>query len=168
MKSFRKRRDVIYDRQKAVAYSNVWWDKRNPKYPTFDNDCTSFISQCLLEGGFKPQVRQYRHEGWWLLPDHSNWSFSWSVPHSLRWYLILSKRGVETGSVDDLSVGDIIFYDFNGDGKFQHSTIIVEKNAETILVNGHESSDSYHRPYSYKDSVVYTPNIKYSYIKIEN
>ena len=67
--------------------------------------------------------------------------------------------------VEDLSIGDIIFYDFNGDGKFQHSTIIVEKNGETILVNAH-SPDSYHRLYSYEDSAVYTPNVKYSYIKI--
>jgi hypothetical protein len=121
----------------------------------------------LLEGGFKQQFSQYRHEGWWLLPNHSNRSFSWSIPHSLRWYLILSKRGIETDTVENLSVGDIIFYDFNGDGKFQHSTIIVEKSGETILVNAH-TPDSYHGLYSYKDSDVYTPNIKYSYIKIVN
>ena len=69
--------------------------------------------------------------------------------------------------MDDLSVGDIIFYDFNGDGKFQHSTIIVEKDGETVLVNAH-TSDSFRRDYTYTDSTAYTPNIKYSYIKIIN
>ena len=167
MKSFNEGGDIIYNREKAVAYSNTWWNQRNPKYPSFANDCTNFISQCLFEGGFTQKFSQYRHEGWWLIPNHSNWSFSWSVAHSLRWYLILSKRGIETNSVDDLSVGDIIFYDFNGDGKFQHSTIIVEKDGETVLVNAH-TSDSFRRDYTYTDSTAYTPNIKYSYIKIIN
>lgn len=167
MKSSNKRRGIIYDRQKAVAYSNAWWDKRNPKYPSFENDCTNFISQCLFEGGFRQQFSQYRHEGWWLQSNHSNWSFSWSVAHSLRWYLILSKRGVEVDSPDKLSVGDIIFYDFDGNGSFQHSTIIVEKNESSILVNAH-TSDSYQRYYLYNDSTAYTPNINYSYIKIIN
>lgn len=67
----------------------------------------------------------------------------------------------------NLRVGDIIFYDFDGNGLFQHSAIIVEKNEEGIVVNGH-TPDSFHRQYSYTDSDSYTPNINYSYIKIEN
>ena len=72
---------------------------------------------------------------------------------------------MEVNTPDSLTVGDIIFYDFDGNGTFQHSTIIVEKNGASILVNAH-TSDSFYRDYSYTDSTAYTPNITYSYIKI--
>lgn len=109
--------------------------------------------------------RNNRAAGWWLSADRLNWSFSWSVAHSLRWYLLSSKKGVEVETANELSIGDVIFYDFNGDGKFQHSTIVVLKQDGEVYVNAH-TSDSFERHYSYKDSSAYTPNCKYTFIHI--
>ena len=40
----------MYNRQAAVQYANLWWNRRNPAFPNFDVDCTNYISQCLLAG----------------------------------------------------------------------------------------------------------------------
>src|SRR5690606_3521209 len=103
---------------------------------------------------------------WWMDQAANNWSFSWSVAHSLRWYLISSGRGKEVADAMQLVPGDVIFYDFDGNGVFQHSTFVVEKNEQTLYVNAH-TSDSYHRNYLYTDSTAYTPNCKYSFIAIQ-
>lgn len=40
-----------YDREAAVSYALKYAEKRNPDYPNLENNCTNYISQCLLEGG---------------------------------------------------------------------------------------------------------------------
>lgn len=43
-----------YDVIKAVEYAKKYALEANPKYPLFEQNCTNFVSQCLLEGGIKP------------------------------------------------------------------------------------------------------------------
>ena len=83
---------MSYDREKAVQYANTWWDKGNPQYPYFDNDCANYVSQCLRAGGAPMWGAPNREQGWWM--EGGNWSFSWSTAHSLRWYLASSTKGV--------------------------------------------------------------------------
>ena len=40
-----------YDVEKAVEYARTYALKRNPDYPAFENNCTNFVSQCLVAGG---------------------------------------------------------------------------------------------------------------------
>ena len=155
----------IYNRELAVDYARRWWDARNPAFPSFTNDCTNFISQCLLAGQLPMEFSIYRNQGWWINSERSNWSFSWSVSHSLRWYLLSSGRGIEVGSVYDLTLGDIIFYDFNGDGTIQHSTIITSVIDGEPYIHAH-TSDSEDRHWLYENSTAYTPNIRYYFMKI--
>lgn len=42
-----------YDAKAAVAYALKYGTARNPKYPNLNNNCTNFVSQCLLAGGLK-------------------------------------------------------------------------------------------------------------------
>lgn len=46
--------DDDYDVVKAVEYARRYALEANPKYPLFEQNCTNFVSQCLLEGGIKP------------------------------------------------------------------------------------------------------------------
>ena len=108
-----------------------------------------------------------RSKGWWY--QNNNWSFSWSVAHSFRWYLSGAKsglRGIEMESARDLSPGDVICYDFDGDGRWQHTTIVVAKddNGEP-LVNA-QTTNSRMRYWAYEDSTAYTPNIQYKFFRI--
>ncbi len=156
-----------YDRAKAVRYAETWWNSYNPAFPRFKVDCTNFISQCLYAGGAPMTGYPNRAKGWWC--KNNNWSYSWAVAHSFRWYLSGARVGlqaVEVSSPEQLMAGDVICYDFEGDGRFNHSTIVVAKDANGMpLVNAH-TTNSRMRYWSYEDSTAYTPNIRYKFFHI--
>ncbi|WP_421383977.1 amidase domain-containing protein [Bacillus salacetis] len=156
-----------YDRLKAVQYAEKWWNSYNPAYKKFEVDCTNFISQCLHAGEAPMRGYPKRGTGWWM--RNNNWSYSWSVANSLRLYLPASKTGLranEVGSPDELKLGDVICYDFEGDGRYNHNTIVTSKDAFGMpLVNAH-TYNSRLRYWNYEDSTAYTPNIKYKFFTI--
>ncbi|HLR81445.1 MAG TPA: amidase domain-containing protein [Bacillota bacterium] len=156
-----------YDRRAAVQYAEYWWNSYNPAYERFSVDCTNFVSQCLAAGGAPMWGAPVRERGWWY--KDNDWSFSWSVAHSLRWYLSGSTSGLtgrEVERVEDLLPGDVICYDFQGDGRWDHTTIVVAKDANGMpLVNAH-TDNSRHRYWSYEDSTAWTPNIQYKFFTI--
>ncbi|WP_026905602.1 amidase domain-containing protein [Paucisalibacillus globulus] len=156
-----------YDRRAAVQYAERWWNSYNPEYHKFEVDCTNYISQCLRAGGAPMRGAPNRNQGWWY--SGSNWSYSWAVAHSLRWYLTGSTQGLKATEVEspsELQPGDVICYDFEGDGRWNHNTIVVAMDANGMpLVNAH-TSNSRHRYWSYEDSTAYTPNIQYKFFRI--
>ncbi|MDC3413630.1 amidase domain-containing protein [Aquibacillus sp. 3ASR75-11] len=156
-----------YDRRAAVQYAERWWNSYNPNYKQFDVDCTNYISQCLYAGGAPMRGAPSRSTGWWY--QQENWSYSWAVAHSLRWYLSGSNQGLKGKEVEDpktLQPGDVICYDFEGDGRFDHSTIVVAKDkSEMPLVNAH-TTNSRHRYWSYEDSPAYTEDTLYKFFRI--
>ncbi|MDQ0216327.1 hypothetical protein J2S13_002768 [Oikeobacillus pervagus] len=157
----------IYNRLKAVQYAERWWNDYNPAYKKFDVDCTNYISQCLHAGGAPMRGYPNRNKGWWMRSN--NWSFSWSVAHAFRWYLGTSTVGLrakEVSTPEQLQLGDVICYDFQGDGRFDHTTIVTGKDANGMpLVNAH-TSNSRLRYWNYEDSTAYTPNIQYKFFTI--
>lgn len=156
-----------YDRLAAVKYAEHWWNSYNPAYKKFDVDCTNYVSQCLRAGGAPMRGMPNQSKGWWY--QENTWSLSWAVAHSLRWYLSGSTEGLqgkEVNSASDLHPGDVICYDFQGDGRWDHNTIVVAKDAEGMpLVNAH-TDNSRHRYWSYEDSTAWTPNIQYKFFQI--
>lgn len=156
-----------YNRLKAVQYAERWWNSYNSAYKKFEVDCTNFISQCLHVGGAPMRGHPNRGTGWWH--QNNNWSYSWAVANSLRSYLSNSKSGLrarEVSSPDQLLLGDVICYDFEGDGRFNHNTIVTGKDANGMpLVNAH-TYNSRMRYWAYEDSSAYTPNIKYKFYTI--
>ncbi|HLU21429.1 MAG TPA: amidase domain-containing protein [Bacillaceae bacterium] len=162
-----ERAPFYYDRLKAVQYAERWWNEYNPAYEKFENDCTNYISQCLRAGGSPMRGYPNRSNGWWY--QNKNWSYSWSVANALKIYLGSSKTGLRAREVHDpleLKLGDVICYDFQGDGRFDHNTIVTGKdyNGEP-LVNAH-TYNSRMRYWAYEDSTAYTPNIKYKMYSI--
>ncbi|MGM0904852.1 MAG: amidase domain-containing protein [Bacillota bacterium] len=162
-----ERKSFQYDRLKAVQYAERWWNDYNPAFKSFDVDCTNYISQCLHAGGAPMLGFSNRSKGWWM--RNNNWSFSWSVANSMRWYLPGSKTGLrakEVNSPSQLLPGDVICYDFQGDGRFDHTTIVTAKDADGMpLVNAH-TANSRRRYWAYEDSTAYTPNIKYKFLTV--
>ncbi|MEH7331145.1 amidase domain-containing protein [Neobacillus drentensis] len=156
-----------YNRLKAIQYAERWWNSYNPAYKKFENDCTNFISQCLHVAGAPMRGYPNRGTGWWM--QNHNWSYSWAIANSLRLYLSKSTAGLrakEVSSPDQLLLGDVICYDFEGDGRFNHNTIVTAKDANGMpLVNAH-TYNSRMRYWAYEDSSAYTPNIKYRFYHI--
>ncbi len=156
-----------YERLKAVQYAEKWWNSYNPAYKKFENDCTNFISQCLHAGNAPMRGFPTKGKGWWM-QNHS-WSYSWTIANSLRWYIpksTLGLRGRHVESPEQLKLGDVICYDFQGDGRFDHTTIVTGKDAAGMpLVNAH-TYNSRMRYWNYEDSTAYTPNMKYKFLTI--
>jgi hypothetical protein len=156
-----------YDRLKAVQYAEKWWNSYNPKYHQFEVDCTNYISQCVHEGGAPMRGYPNRNKGWWM--QNNNWSYSWSVANAFPRYLETSTTGLRAKQVNsamELKLGDVICYDFEGDGKYNHTTIVTGKDANgEPLVNAH-TYNSRMRYWKYEDSTAYTPNIKYKFFTI--
>lgn len=162
-----------YQRQKAKQYADRWWNGNNPAFLAFEVDCTNYVSQCLYAGGIPMHMTGNRHNGWWYQGNGSErdrWSLSWAVAHSLRWYLASRQPGgiqaEEVTSADQLMVGDVICYDFDGDGTWQHNTIVTAKDGNGMpLVNAHTGS-SYRRYWDYHDSYAWTERIQYKFFHI--
>lgn len=157
----------VYNREKAVQYAETWWNDYNPAFPKFAVDCTNYISQCLLAGGAPMRGEPVRERGWWY--RNNNWSFSWSVAHSLYWYLKSSTTGlqaIEVKNAQELYPGDVICYDFQGNNRWDHNTMVVTYDAYgNPLVNAH-TDNSKHRFWTYTDSAAWTPNINYAFFRI--
>ncbi|AST90296.1 hypothetical protein BC6307_02940 [Sutcliffiella cohnii] len=156
-----------YDRMAAVQYAERWWNSYNPQFKKFDVDCTNYVSQCVHAGGAPMVGFPNKSSGWWM--KNKAWSYTWSVAHSLRWYIPNAKSGMKGREVTraaDLMPGDVICYDFQGDGRFDHNTIVVAKDQDGMpLVNAH-THNSRMRYWAYEDSSAYTPNIKYKFFHI--
>lgn len=156
-----------YDRRKAVQYAEKWWNSYNPAYHQFEVDCTNYISQCVRAGGAPMRGYPNRGNGWWM--QNNSWSYSWAVANAFPRYLEASKQGLRAkvvGDVSQLKLGDVICYDFEGDGKYNHTTIVTAKDGNgEPLVNAH-TYNSRMRYWAYEDSTAYTPNIKYRFFSI--
>lgn len=156
----------MYNREAAVRYAHQWWNSYNPAYPAFDVDCTNYVSQCLAAGGAPMRGYPQRDKGWWI--KGGTWSFSWSVAHSLRWYLEGSTSGLKAKRVfspGQLVPGDVILYDFNGDGRIDHSSFVVSTSGGEPLVNAH-TANSRNRDWSYKTSPAHTSLTNYYFFHI--
>lgn len=158
----------MYDREAAVHYANAWWNDYNPAYPMFTDDCTNYVSQCLRAGGAPMWGAPGREQGWWI--GQGTWSLSWSTAHSLRWYLAGSIKGLTATIVEtpeQLQLGDVIVYDFENDGRFDHATIVTAKDGNTPLVNAH-TYNVRERLWDYKDSYASTPDARYIFFHIND
>lgn len=163
----------VYDRLKAQQYAENWWNGANPHYLFFaTDDCTNFVSQCLVAGGMPMLYTGKRASGWWYKGKSGSqelWSYSWAVANALQLYLHSANNGSVAFRVDSpqqLTIGDVICYDWNGDGRYQHSAFVTSVNENGMpLVNAH-TVESRNRLWDYRDSYAWTEQTRYSYLKI--
>jgi hypothetical protein len=166
-------RQRAYQRRKVQAYADRWWDHPNPEFIHFQVDCTNYVSQCIFAGGAPMNYTGNRSTGWWYRDQggKTDWSFSWSVANSLYWYLNNSRNGLTAQRVQsplDLDIGDVILYDWDGNGEYQHSTIVTAFDGNGMpLVNAH-TSNSRHRYWDYRDSYAWSEKTAYRFFHISD
>lgn len=149
----------MYDRQKAVQYARRWAMGRNPKYYDYSNiggDCTNFASQVLYAGSGQMNYKQTF--GWYYM-DANRKSPSWTGVNELYNFLVTNRgsgpKAIEV-NIDEIQLGDLVQFDFDGDGRFDHTPVIVETGdftPSTVLLAAH-SVDSIDRPladYNYEN-----------------
>lgn len=166
-------RGIAYRREEAVAYAEKWWNEPNPGYENFAVNCTNYVSQSLFAGQAPMNYTGRRETGWWYRGRANGrewWSFSWAVADSLRRYLSQSRsaglRAEEVASPDQLRLGDVICYDWEGSGRYGHNTIVTAFAPDgSPLVNANTVS-SRHRYWDYRDSYAWTSRTRYRFFHI--
>lgn len=164
---------VGYDRMRAVQYAEQHWNVPNSNYLYFSqDDCTNFVSQCLHAGGIPMRFSKRRDQGWWYRRrggKQDTWSYSWTVAQSFYQYLKSGRSwglSAQVQSPEQLQLGDIICYDWEGDGRWNHNVIVTSFDPNGApLVNAH-TINSRHRYWEYKDSPAWTPRTKYAFFHI--
>jgi hypothetical protein len=102
----------LFNHAGAAAYATRYALSPNPAYPPFPNDCTSFVSQCMLAGGWTMIGgsffdRQDDGAWWWGKSTFTQASYTWGGAHNFSKFVPQSGRG-SSGPRSDLAVGDVV------------------------------------------------------------
>lgn len=147
--------DNGYSAEKAISYADSCFTKQGNSYVKAPNEkygddlCAGYISQCLLEGGMKPNDV-------WYWNSRTDNSAAWRICASLFSYL--KDCGYEINyspTADDVNPGDILFYYRNGN--WSHTSICTGKTDDgTPYVNAYNNPHYHYTNWTmgYKTCVV--------------
>ena len=147
----------LYDRWVAVQFALENAYNLNVGGYHFDYDCTDFISKCLEAGGLQ------QSDWWWmdtgsLIKDWNGKVYSgkynptWSVAKEQfmwigAWYnnvgldtpLCLNTDQWIAAAIEEYNIrpGDLLYWDFEGDGEVSHASMIVSVDNGTIIYAQH-------------------------------
>ncbi|BBH22687.1 hypothetical protein Back11_40320 [Paenibacillus baekrokdamisoli] len=170
-----QRAGIHYRRDLVAAYADRWWNEANPAYENFEVNCTNYVSQCLFAGSAPMNYTGKRNLGWWYRGrsgGREDWSYSWAVSNALQNYLSAPRhealRATIVSSADQLALGDVITYDWSGDNRFQHSTVVTAFDAFGMPLVNANTVPSRHRYWDYRDSYAWTKQTKYRFFHIHD
>ncbi|OXM14026.1 amidase domain-containing protein [Paenibacillus herberti] len=159
-----------YQRELVAAYADQWWQEPNPAYEEFEVNCTNYVSQCVFAGEAPMNYTGKRESGWWYKGrsgGQEQWSYSWAVSNALHLYLSFPRstgmRAITVDSAAELNLGDVITYDWNGDGRFQHTTVVTAFDGDGMPLVNANTVPSRHRYWDYRDSYAWTDNTRYRF-----
>ena len=145
----RRYQDVIeYDRAAAQDYGDTYALSYNPTFVHFDGaDCANFASQCARAGSM-PQSGGSTGSGWWY--DKGGTSSPSNDTYSLSWINVAKQMSFWNGRRTDwetsagaLSRGDFIYYDWSGDGVWDHVAMVAGTNSAGQKVIDAHTTDHY-------------------------
>jgi hypothetical protein len=139
-----------YNGAAAAAYADTYWSTYNTAWPNFakkGGDCTNFVSQALYAGGISMRTDPpYSGSAAWFMTQsgRKTWSYSTSwvnaqddsafLEQNLAGVTVVaSYYGVAPGQLvpDNASQGDVVLYDWNNDGVFDHESIVTASDGTT-------------------------------------
>lgn len=136
-----------YQREKAVAYSDMWVGRRNTDWSDFTGrggNCQNFVSQCLLAGGIPMDDRG---DNVWSWSNEEKYSASWvGVDEFYRYVSQNNGYGLQAAADADYyegEAGDLIR--MGNDTDWNHIVIIAEVirdqegNVVDYLINSNTS-----------------------------
>jgi hypothetical protein len=139
---------ISFDREAARVYADKWALSRNPSYRDFSpSDCANFGSQVMLAGGYPKALGSYT-SGWWY--DRKNTSATSDDTYSHSWIAVIPQMGYWLGRYADLqstitgvTKGDYVYYDWSGDGVWDHVAELVGTNSAGQKVIDAHTTDHY-------------------------
>ena len=157
-----------YNRNNALNYARLNYYRKQETsmfryYGGRGGDCANFVSQCLYFGGIKMS------NGWFFekIPfGHDKWTASWvSAPDQYKYFRLWGfTKYIITIDREDyfdrhclkamithygIKGGDLMYMDFDGDGKIDHATMITGYSWGTELYFTAHSDPKYGFPVKY-------------------
>jgi len=123
-----------YNVSKAIAYADKYCINYNSSYNSYKGrggDCANFVSQCLYAGGFKQDSVWYKHSVAWI-------NVMKQIAHFKPYGKFL------TANNSNLIKGNPIYFDWNGDGVYDHATICAGRNSSGVAILDSHTKDLYH------------------------
>ncbi|QAY67078.1 amidase domain-containing protein [Paenibacillus protaetiae] len=164
---------IPYRRDQVTAYADRYWNEGNEAFENFEVNCTNYVSQCVFAGNAPMNYTGKRENGWWYKGKAGGrewWSYSWAVSNALTQYLSIPResglRGEIVYSPEELQIGDIITYDWNGDNRFQHSAVVTAFDAQGMPLVNANTVASRHRYWDYRDSYAWTEQTRYRFFHL--
>ncbi len=139
---------LSYDRAAAKAYADRYALSYNPTCTRFSADCADFGSQVMFAGGY-PQFGSTYASGWWY--DKNGTSAPGNDTYSHAWIAVANQQGAWNvkytdfvSSISGVTTGDFIYYDWTGDGTWDHVAELVGTNSAGQKVVDAHTTDHYH------------------------
>ncbi|MGO1053277.1 amidase domain-containing protein [Crossiella sp. CA198] len=144
---------------RIAAYGRAWALKDNPHYKIKGNDCTNFISQALRHGYFPMKRGFYRNDGvWWYTGARPIYgSFTWYAAHNSFNHMWKKKRADFRSYFNQAVPGDILYFDFQGDGHLDHAAVVTNVKGNHIWYSQHSPKKKYRH---LQDVLPGSPNLK--------
>jgi hypothetical protein len=137
---------IYYDRAGAVVYADRYALSYNSTYIRFSADCCNYASQCAKAGDM-PEI--FVDPVWWYdkngtsSPSDDRWSASW--PSCSRQMTAWKGRRISyVSSVSSIGRGDFIYYDWTGNGSWDHVAVCVGTNSLGQKIIDAHTTDHYH------------------------
>ncbi len=139
---------LSFDRDAAKTYADKYALSYNPTYTSFSADCANFGSQVMFAGGY-PQFGSTYASGWWY--DKNGTSSPGNDSYSHAWIAVANQQGAwnlkytdVVSSISGVGKGDFVYYDWTGDGTWDHVAELVGTNTAGQKVVDAHTTDHYH------------------------
>ncbi|WP_223165525.1 amidase domain-containing protein [Lentzea indica] len=101
---------AAYFYQAMVNYAYKWGKNANPNFRTYDQDCTNFLSQIMMAGGWEDVDGDRTSNSSWYLGTFT-WTTSYTWAAAENWYWFASQHSGRTRlltNVYDLAIADVL------------------------------------------------------------
>ncbi|WP_338898495.1 amidase domain-containing protein [Streptomyces sp. TG1A-60] len=151
-----------YDYRAMATYTERYWKNYNPayrKYNAVGGDCTNYLSQGLLAGGWKQisTVTPEEYDTWYYASNGT--ADAWIGVNEWSWFTQTAKRTTPLANVYQMDIGDVLQIDFNRDGSKDHSMMTTYRSSSGVPYLTYHDVDTYRR--SMASIIASYPNANY-------
>ena len=138
------------NRGKVADYAEKYALEPNTKYKEYSVDCTNFVSQAMLAGGWKEKSHPWIDYKWdtaWWYGGTPTASWSWtSAEHFYRMSKALD-RTTTAKYITDLRRGDLLQYKSKSSANMNHSMVVTKRAGSEVYLSYH-TGHTLNKPFS--------------------
>ncbi|MDX3642419.1 amidase domain-containing protein [Streptomyces sp. MB09-02B] len=137
-----------YDYKAMATYTEKYWKNYNPAYRKYNaagGDCTNYLSQGLLAGGWKQisTVTPEEYDTWYYASNGT--ADAWIGVNEWSWFTQTAKRTTPLANVYQMNIGDVLQVDFDKDGSKDHSMMTTYRSSSGVPYLTYHDADTYRR-----------------------